>query len=91
MQTHQILHHAHPLAAQFCHQTVDIHKIMITDVLDEVVQGDEDARPAHAGTEERGEERLFCLLLDDSSTKSDFSLTELDTIGGHELFSCCFS
>lgn len=56
MQTHQILHHAHPLTAQFCHQAVNIHKIVITGVLNEVVQGDEHARPAHAGTEERGEE-----------------------------------
>lgn len=54
MQTHQILHHAHALAAQFCHQTINIHKIMITDVLNEVVQSDEHPRPAHASTD-RGE------------------------------------
>lgn len=46
--THQILHHAHPLAAQLCHQAIDVHKVVIPDVLDEVVQGDKHARPAHS-------------------------------------------
>lgn len=61
MPTHQILHRAHPLAAQLRHQTVDIHKVVITDVLNEVVQRDEHARPAHAGTEGEGRgEVLVC-------------------------------
>lgn len=91
MQTHQILHHTHPLAAQFCHQTVNIHKIMITDVLNEVVQSDEHTRPTHASTEERGEEWLYCVLLDFTCTKSVFPLIELDKISARELFSCYFS
>lgn len=36
-RTHQILHHTHPLAAQLGHQAIDIHKVVISDVLDEVV------------------------------------------------------
>lgn len=91
MQTHQILHHAHSLAAQFCHQTVNIHKIMITDVLNEMVQSDEHTCPPHAGTEEKGKGRLYCLLWCSTCTKSVFLLTELDKISGHELFSCYFS
>lgn len=63
MGTHQILHHAHPLAAQFCHQTINIHKIMITDVLNEVVQSNKHACPAHTSTEEQIENILMSVAL----------------------------
>lgn len=50
-KTHQILYHTHPLAAQLCHQAVNIHKIMISNVLNEVVKSNKHTCPAHTGTE----------------------------------------
>lgn len=65
MWTHQILHHAHPLTAQFSHQPVDVHKVVISDVLNEVVESNKHACSAHTSTEDQRESNvpLYCLLL----------------------------
>lgn len=79
MPTHQILHRAHPLAAQLRHQTVDVHKIVITDVLNEVVQRDEHARPAHAGTEGEGRGSGVCCSTP-RAPDLPFPLVQLDKV-----------
>ena len=56
--THQVLHHTHPLAAQFSHQTVHVHEIVVTDVLNEVVKGDKHSGPAYTSTRGMGQTQV---------------------------------
>jgi len=53
MSTHQILYHTHPLTAKFSHQAVNIHKVVISDVLNEVVESNKYTSSAHTSTEEQ--------------------------------------
>lgn len=57
MHTNQILYHTHPLTAQFSHQAVNIHKVVISDMLNEVVEGNKHTCSAHTSTEETARER----------------------------------
>lgn len=50
--THQILYHTHPLTAELRHEAIDIHKVVISDVLNNVVQSDKHACSSHTGAEE---------------------------------------
>jgi hypothetical protein len=51
------LHHTHPLAAQFSHQTVNIHEIVVTDMLNEVVKGNKHSGAAYTGTRDMGKKQ----------------------------------
>lgn len=55
-RSHQVLHHAHPLAPELGDQAVDVHEVVVAHVLDQVIQRHEHARPAHARTARRGQE-----------------------------------
>lgn len=62
MRTNQILYHTHPLAAQFSHQAINIHKVVISDMLDEVVESNKHTCSAHTSTEETVREQHTIIL-----------------------------
>lgn len=58
---HQILHHAHPLTAQLRHQPINIYKVVISDVLNEVVQSNKNSSSPHTRTKKQEKKIPFNL------------------------------
>ena len=55
--THQVLHHLHPLAAEVADGTCNVHNLLLLDLVQDSVDGDQSPRPTHTSTVR---ERVAC-------------------------------
>ena len=48
--THQVLHHLHPLAAEVADDACNVHNLLLFDLVQDSVDGDQSPRPTHTRT-----------------------------------------
>lgn len=58
IQSHLCLHHQRPMHTQVVHNPVNVHSVLILDLIDESVDGNEGACPANPSTRETGNEQM---------------------------------